>query len=117
MEAKFNANFNEFYSNKRQQIITTDKYDQIVATLQKFIDPDNSSLQKTKEEYQFCTRFSIRTENSAVVLYHNGPKNDHSRVVKKEDLYGILKQTHDQLGHGGRDCMWQKLRSYHGISK
>ena len=38
-------------------------------------------------------------------------KNDPSRVVKKQELYGILKDAHIKLGHGGRDCMWQKLRA------
>ena len=116
MEAKFYENFDAFYANKRRHIITEDKYNHIVATLQKFSDPENSTLKKTMDDFNTLSRFSIRTENSIVVLY-NMAKNDSSRVVKKQELYGILKDAHIKLGHGGRDCMWQKLRTYHGISK
>ena len=116
MEAKFYENFEAFYANKRRLIITEDKYHQIVAALQKFSDPENSALKKTKDDFNTLSRFSIRTENSIAVLYHM-TKNDPSRVVKKQELYGILKDAHIKLGHGGRDCMWQKLRTYYGISK
>ena len=55
------------YANKRRLIITEDKYNQIVATLQKFSDPENSALKKTKDDFNTLSRFSIRTENSIAV--------------------------------------------------
>ena len=85
------------YANKRRLIITEDKYNQIVATLQKFSDPENSALKKTMDDFNTLSRFSIRTENSIAVLYHMA-KNDPLRVVKKQELYGILKDTHIKLG-------------------
>ena len=70
MEAKFYENFDAFYANKRRHIITEDKYNHIVATLQKFSDPENSTLKKTMDDFNTLSRFSIRTENSIVVLYN-----------------------------------------------
>ena len=67
MEAKFYENFDAFYANKRRHIITEDKYNHIVATLQKTLhcrkDFTLSQLYKriqlSRKQWMISTHFLV----------------------------------------------------------
>ena len=123
MEGKFYEQYAKLLEGKKQILIPTkEQYDKMVTDVQKG-KGDGKNPQKSekeaKKEGNIIRRYSIRIENSETRLYQQGEstKKDPQRVVKQEELFALLKSTHDKLGHAGRDLMWKELRNYYGISK
>lgn len=114
---KFEEQMREFFKDKKQILVPrADKYEEMVESVQK----ERGEGTKTPlKEANLIRRYSIRIENSKSTLYHNGDslKEEPQQVVKQEDLYELLKATHEKLGHAGQDIMWKNLRRYYGISK
>jgi hypothetical protein len=119
---KFYELFNEFINNKKQIYIPTQqKYDEMVATIQKRSGENNEENKLTKPEFNLLSRYTLRVEQSKTVLYHGGDskekENKPKRVVTQENLFELLHTTHIRLGHGGQNVMWRDLQGYFGISK
>ena len=117
MDIKFYEKLEAFLKDKKQILIpTAEKYDNMVLSIQKTGDQLKNL---SKEETKWIRRYSIRIENGNMVLYHHGEtvKEESQQLVKREQLFELLRTTHLKLGHAGRDCMWHDLRNYYGISK
>ena len=116
MEAKFNEKFSKFYENKKKILIPEKtEYEEMVLTIQK------SAIEKlqSKKQVNLQRRYTLHIEQQTPVLYHQGDseKENAQRVLCREELFEVLKKSHEHLGHAGRDIMWKDLRKYYGISK
>ena len=119
MQEKFNEQFAKLIEDK-QEILIPDakKYEEMVTMIQK--NGQETTKQKiSKQESNLIRRYSIRIENSLMILYHQGEttKETSQKVVKQEDLFNLLMTKHKELGHAGMNIIWKELRDYYGISK
>ena len=111
MSNNFYQKFDDFYNGKNNlRIPMAKKYEQIISALQKF--NNNNDEKPTQTEKNWITRYNLRLDNSVNLLFC-GDK----RVIKYEEIYDLLQQTHHKLGHGGRDAMWADFSGIFGISK
>lgn len=127
VKEKFDAQFQEFIKNKKKIfIVTAEKYSEMLKIIQGDKEKGQLATEKSAtnrksaiQENNLNRRYSIHVENSITSLFHNGEsaKEKPQKVVKQEELFDLLKTTHQKLGHGGRDTMWNDLRPYYGISK
>uniref|UniRef100_A0A914CSV9 Uncharacterized protein n=1 Tax=Acrobeloides nanus TaxID=290746 RepID=A0A914CSV9_9BILA len=102
MEGKFNEQFAKFMKNKQQILIpNAKKYEEMVTMIQKWMGNDKQKI--SKQESNLIRRYSVRIENSLMILYHQGEtaKEAPQRVVKQEDLFNLLMTKHKELGHAG----------------
>uniref|UniRef100_A0A914CSJ4 Integrase catalytic domain-containing protein n=1 Tax=Acrobeloides nanus TaxID=290746 RepID=A0A914CSJ4_9BILA len=93
------------------------KYEETVSTIQKCAESKPEKL--SQSESNILRRYSLRIENMVPVLYYKGDtaKEKPLKVVKKEELFILLKNTHIRLGHCGVELMWRELREYLGVLK
>ena len=74
METKFNEQFKNFISTKKQILIPSKKkYGEMVAKIQECAESKEKKL--TREELNLHRRYSIRIEQQKPVLYHSGESN------------------------------------------
>lgn len=117
MEEQFNISLAEFINNKKIRIPSQQKYENMIATIQK--SSENKMEKCSKEEFNLISRYTIRIEQSKPALYHTstGKENKDQRVIPQEEVFDTLNASHQKLGHGGACVMWRDLRNYFGISK
>ena len=116
MEQKFNEKLSKFYKSKKLNLIPTKaKYEEMVLTIQR----SATEKLKSKEQLNLQRRYTLHIEQQAPVLYHSGEagKENAQHVLCREEIFDVLKKSHENLGHAGRDIMWKDLRRYFGISK
>uniref|UniRef100_A0A914BX55 Uncharacterized protein n=1 Tax=Acrobeloides nanus TaxID=290746 RepID=A0A914BX55_9BILA len=107
MEEKFNEQFSKLMVNKKKILIpNADKYEETVATIKKCMG--NKRKKKiSKKESNIVRCYSVRIENPKTVLYQQGESNKEApqKVVKKEELFNLLKSEHVELRHADRDLI------------
>ena len=118
MEDKFNEQYLRFVIDKKHILIpNSTKYNEMVEIMQK--TNEGATRKSEKYESNLQRNYFLRIEQNKQILFHQGhsSKENAQRVIKQEELFRILNDSHKKLGHAGCTVMWKDLRDCYGISK
>lgn len=97
-------------SQDHLNILTENDINLLIGEVQDAIAaPNKTSLQKRRVK-----RFKVKKVNNCLKLFQFDKVNNSFPVISIENIYSVLKLTHQNTGHGGRDRMRFALKNQYG---
>ena len=98
--ARLKERYDSSASNK--SMLMQEDYDRIVAALR-----GSSSTPLSKKEKRTASRYSLETYGTEWCLRKMPGKKI---VIPVESYFDVIKRTHEELGHGGRDAVLNEIQ-------
>lgn len=115
-EEQFNETIRTFLNkrnSKEKPLWTRKRIQDAIAVIEQFKSAPQLKLQRTQKQYYYGNKYDVMEEGTkkSLILKRKSDSDPVVKIVPTENLYHLLRETHQSSGHGGRDKMLFSLKS------